>query len=96
MHVRLALALVAFAAAGSALATLARPSDVSTEGGGYALAISAGSRVKLVDAAADHALLASGQDVLACRNVLHFSVLEIGARCRPATTCQVPGVPCQN
>jgi hypothetical protein len=83
LHVRLALALVAFAAAGSVLASIGMPFDGSSDAGGYAMAISAGSGVTLVGNAAGEAGFATGREVLACRSVLHLPAFAIGARCQP-------------
>lgn len=81
LHLRIALALVAFAAAGSALATFGTP--LGTSGSrGYAVAISSGSGLKLVRTEG-RTRSEVGPEALACRGVLRVGGLEIGARCRP-------------
>ena len=81
LHLRIALALVAFAAAGSALATFATPAGTAARGG-YAVAISAGSGLKLVRVANGETGAGTGTEILACRDVLRVAGLDIGARCR--------------
>jgi hypothetical protein len=71
LHLRFALALVAFAAAGSALATFAAPTGNGGSRGGYAVAISAGSGLKLIRAANGATRSGADPEVLACRGVLH-------------------------
>jgi hypothetical protein len=83
LHLRFALALVAFAAAGSALATFAAPTGNGGSRGGYADAISAGSGLKLIRAANGATRPGADPEVLACRGVLHVGGLGIGARCIP-------------
>jgi hypothetical protein len=83
LHLRFALALVAFAAAGSALATFAAPTGNGGSRGGYAVAISAGSGLKLIRAANGATRSGVDPEVLACRGVLHVGGVGIGARCVP-------------
>lgn len=84
---RLDLTLVAFAAAGAAVALLVPPRAPATApGGAYALAISAGDDLKLAaTAAAGSALDAPAHArVLACRRVMSVGPVDIGARCKPS------------
>ncbi len=81
LHLRFALALVAFAAAGTALATFAAPAGTDSPRGGYAVAISAGSGLKLIRAANGGTRAGADPEVLACRGVLHVGGVGIGARC---------------
>ena len=80
LHLRIALALVAFAAAGSALATFVSPLGTGSDRGGYAIAISAGTGLKLVRFATGEP--GADAEVLACRDVLRVPGVDIGARCR--------------
>jgi hypothetical protein len=82
LHLRIALALVAFAAAGSALATFAKPLGTGSDRGGYAVAISAGTGLKLVRFATAEPRAKADAEVLACRDVLRVAGVDIGARCR--------------
>lgn len=82
LHLRIALALVAFAAAGSALATFVTPVGTATSRGGYAVAISAGSGLKLIRHAKGETRAGTGAEVLACRGVFRVAGVDFGARCR--------------
>lgn len=91
---RLDLTLVAFAAAGIAVATLMPPrADLMAEKGSagasnvksYAIAISAGDAMTLAAGSATVGAAEPGGRVLACRHVLSFGPLDIGQRCKPSS-----------